>query len=85
MSHVRREIVKVFVAPDGRRSFTKRAAYRRAAWAALKDEYGDCECDAQDYATGYPGHTCGLHDGSLDKELTDIARRLMAEDREPAP
>ena len=45
----------------GRRWFTRKAAIKAYASAKFRTKHS-CECEQGDYASGYPGYNCHVHD-----------------------
>lgn len=63
----------------GRRFFTKRAAYRSAAKAKIRER---CECYPDDPITGDPGESCEYHEDleKWDRIVTRLARLYQYRD-----
>lgn len=62
----------------GRRWFTQRAAIKAYAAAKFRAKH-PCECEQSDYASGYPGFTCPVHDARdrvLPRYIRLLKRRL---------
>jgi hypothetical protein len=58
----------------GRRWLTRKAAIKAYAAAKFRRKH-PCECEQGDYASGYPGYTCPVHD-ARDRVLPRYVRVL---------
>lgn len=74
MACVEVEQATVYRAVGGRRYFTKAAALNGYAKAKFRRKH-PCECESANYADGYPGFTCHVHD-LRDKVLPRYLRLL---------
>lgn len=65
----------------GRRWLTRKAAIKAYAAAKFRKKH-PCECEQSDYASGYPGFTCHVHD-VRDRVLPRYIRVLNRRTRNP--
>jgi len=63
----------------GRRYFSRRAATFAYARAKFRAKH-PCECESADYASGYPGFNCHVHD-LMDRVLPRYLRRIRKASR----